>query len=67
MKKEQDYDVEFILPSGREDLTELLRAVIAQKLQGLIKDQTGFSPEIYRDSDKEEGRFEILIGETNHD
>ena len=34
MKKEQDYDVEFILPSGREDLTELLRAVIAQKLQG---------------------------------
>ena len=38
---------------------------IAQKLQGLIKDQTGFSPEIYRDSDKEEGRFEILVGETN--
>jgi hypothetical protein len=34
MQKEQDYDVEFILPSGREDLTELLRAVIAQKLQG---------------------------------
>ena len=34
MKKEQDYDVEFILPSGREDLTELLRAVIVQKLQG---------------------------------
>ena len=36
MNKEQYLEVEFILPSSREDLIALLRAVIVQKMQARV-------------------------------
>lgn len=37
----------------------------AMELQEIIEERTGFKPDIFVDTELEEGSFEILIGETN--
>ncbi|MBE6633578.1 MAG: hypothetical protein E7620_04440 [Ruminococcaceae bacterium] len=38
---------------------------IAKSLQAEILDRTGYTVDIYKDTEREAGQFEILIGETN--
>ena len=47
------------------DSEEMSMEDIAVELQSVIKSRTGFSPDIYKDTEMSERKFEILVGETN--